>query len=176
MGYGTNFLGHLEVTPPLNDAEADWLRAFAEIDRRHYSDPYDVAMNPRVVAQEGSRGARPRDESTPDPFASLSPRDGTPYPHLDWVPCGDGCCLRWNGTEKSRMALEWLEYLTDHFLRPGAHARSCGTPEFEHFTFDHQVNGMLAGERDDTGELFLIRARDSTFDVETLVPPRWYPW
>lgn len=176
MGHGTNFLGHLDITPPLNDAEADWLRAFAEIDRRHYRDPYDVAMNPRVVEQEDAHAARWTDDSTPDPFASLSPRDGTPYPHLPWVPCGLGCCLRWNGAEKSRMALEWLEYLTDHFLRPGAHAQTSGKPEFAHFTFDHEVNGTLACERDDTDELYLIRARDNTFDVETLVQPRVWPW
>lgn len=176
MGYSTKFLGRLDIAPPLNDAEVDWLRAFAEIDRRHYRNPYDVAMNPRVVEQERAQGPRSKDESTPNPFSTLSPRDGSPYPHLDWVPCIDGCCLLWNGTEKSRMALEWLEYLTDHFLRPGAHAHDSGRREFEHFTFDHQVNGTLAGERDDTGELFLIRARDNVFDVETLDGPQWPRW
>lgn len=44
MGFSTNYLGHLDIHPSLNDSEADWLRAFVAIDRRHYTEPYEVAM------------------------------------------------------------------------------------------------------------------------------------
>lgn len=170
MGFSTAYLGRLTISPPLNDAEVDWLRAFAAIDRRHYHHPYDVAMNPRVVQQDEANRAR-GGRDAPDPFATLTPRDGSPYPHLDWGPCMDGCCLEWTRQEKSRMAPEWIEYLIDHFLRPGANAQSSDRPEFEHFTFDHQLNGTLAGERDDSRELFLIVVRDNALRVETLVEP-----
>ncbi|MBB2891682.1 hypothetical protein [Flexivirga oryzae] len=177
MGFSTTYLGRLDIHPLLNDFEVEWLRAFAAIDRRHYTEPYEVAMNPRALAiddwQQHQAGSRPDGR---DPFKSLSPDDGSPYPYLDWQPCTQGCCLGWERREKSRMAEEWLQYLIDHFLRPGAHARLDGRPEFEPFTFDHVVNGIIAGERDDTGELFLIRCEDNVIRRETLVNPERDEW
>lgn len=129
-------------------------------------------MNPRAFAEEERQAMRGgAGQGGVDAFSSLAPRDGSPYPHLDWVPCQQGCCLRWTGREKSRMALQWLEYLIDHFLRPGAHAQGTGRPEFAHFTFDHVVSGTLAGEHEETGELSLIVASDNVLHTETLVPP-----
>lgn len=171
MGFSTTYLGRLDITPPLNDAEADWLRVFAEIDRRHFREPYEVAMNPRVVQRESWSSTSPRS----DAFGSLTPPDGSPYPHISWRPCMDGCCLTWDGQEKSRMAEESLQYLIDHFLRPGGHARRDRRPEFAEFTFDHVVNGIIAAERDDTRELFLIVCEDNTIHRTTLVAPE-YPW
>ena len=78
--------------------------------------------------------------------------------------------------EKSRMAEEWLQYLIDHFLRPGAKARTSGRPDFERFTFDHVVNGTIAAERDDTRQLWLIRCKDNEISTEQLVPPDVMPW
>jgi len=177
MGFSTKYLGHLTIHPPLNDAEADWLRAFAAVDRRLYTEPYEVAMNPRAVEFDALQERRSGDGHHGwDPFTSLTPRDGTPYPHLDWAPCLEGCCLAWNGTEKSRMSEEWLQYLIDHFLRPGAHARLAGRPEFEQFTFDHVVDGVIAAERDDTRELFLIVCEDNRIRRETLVRPQPDEW
>lgn len=177
MGFSTTYLGRLDVNPPLNDSEVEWLRAFAAIDRRHYTEPYEVAMNPRALQldrwPQQESGEQPADR---DPFTSLVPRDGTPYPHLDWKPCEQGCCLIWDGTEKSRMAEEWLQYLIDHFLRPGAHARLERRPEFERFTFDHSVDGIIAGERNDTRELFLIVCEDNQIRRQTLVPPDPEDW
>lgn len=49
-------------------------------------------------------------------------------------------------------------------------------PEFEHFTFDHVVNGVIAAERDDTRELFLIVCKDNTIRRERLVAPDPAPW
>lgn len=175
MGFSTKYLGHLTIEPPLDDAEADWLRAFAAVDRRLYTQPYEVAMNARALEFDALRERRSGDDHHgSDPFTSLISRDGPP--HLDWGPCLEGCCLAWNGTDKSRMAEESLQYLIDHFLRPGAHARLAGRPEFEHFTFDHVVNGIIAAERDDTCELFLIICEDNTIRRETLVEPQPDEW
>ena len=30
MGFDTEYLGHLRITPPLNRAEAEWLSGFAD--------------------------------------------------------------------------------------------------------------------------------------------------
>lgn len=111
-----------------------------------------------------------------DHFTTLTPSDGSPYPHLDWTPCVDGCCLTWDSrTEKSRMAQEWLQYLIDHFMRPGALARTSTRPDFADFTFDHLVNGTIAAERDDTRELWLIQCRDNDISTMQLVPPDVMP-
>lgn len=177
MGLSTKYLGRFDITPALNEVEVEWLRAFAAIDRRHYSEPYEVAMNPRAVEQAAATrasagGSRP----SPDPFTSLTPRDGSPSPHLDWVPCPTGCCLVWTGDEKSRAAEEWICYLIDHFLRPNAQASRDARPDFEEFTFDHVVSGVVAGCRDDNRELFLIRCRNNELSTETLIAPDPDPW
>ncbi len=74
------------------------------------------------------------------------------------------------------MAEAWLQYLIDHFLRPGAAARSSGRPDFASFTFDHVVNGIVAAERNDTRELWLIRCHDNQISTETLVGSDPMPW
>jgi hypothetical protein len=182
MGFSTKYLGRLDIEPHLNESEVEWLRAYAAIDRRHYTERYEVAMNPRAVALQRWRREEAGEEAgeavapDPDPFTSLTPLDGSPYPHLDWEPCVQGCCLVWEGTEKSRMAEDWLQYLIDHFLRPGAHARTDHRPDFKDFTFDHVVSGIIAAERDDTRELFLIVCEDNTIRRETLVAPDVMPW
>lgn len=197
MGFSTRFLGRLDIEPRLNHAEIEWLTAYAEVDRRSFTDPYEVPMNPRAfrVARElerraaaerpvaprpGPGGGRGRGRSRrvePDPFTTLTPGDGSPYPHLDWTPCTTGCCLHWDsGSEKSRMAEPWLGYLIEHFLRPGALASSSGRSDFTEFTFDHRLNGIIAAERDDTRELWLIACRDNELSTVQLVPPDPMPW
>jgi hypothetical protein len=190
MGFSTNYLGRLDIEPPLNAAEVDWLTAFADVDRRHFTDPYEVPMNPRAftIERDAERAAkasapqpaRRRRRSEPvDPFTTLTPGDGSPYPHLDWVPCPTGCCLSWKHSrrgEKSRMAEPWLQYLIDHFLRPGALARTSNRPDFDDFTFDHVVHGTIAAERDDTRELWLISCADNEIETLQLVSPDVMPW
>jgi hypothetical protein len=186
MGFSTTFLGRLDIEPRLNATEVEWLTAYAELDRRYFTDPYEVPMNPRAFRLERERETqdqRPRSgqkgsvAAARDSLTSLTPRDGSPYPHLDWKPCTDGCCLRWDSrTEKSRMAESWLQYLIDHFLRPGAMARTSGRPDFAEFTFNHVLNGVIAAERDDTRELWLIHCRDNEISTQQLVPPDLMPW
>lgn len=190
MGFSTTYLGRLDIEPPLNDAEVQWLCAYAEIDRRYFTDPYEVPMNPRAFLLEQSQqqeeerlaaAARPtkrgRRTKARDAFTTLMPGDGSPYPHLDWKPCPTGCCLGWDfTTEKSRMAEAWLQYLIDQFLRPGAVASTSGSPDFDTFTFDHVLKGTIAAERDDTRELWLIRCVDNQIVTERIVGPDPMPW
>ena len=90
-----------------------------------------------------------------------SPADRPPGPWCGWVPgwCGD--CLTFDGKEKFYEPVEWLRYLIDHFLRPNARAATSGLGYFEQFTFDHVLDGVIAGSRRDTCELFLIEVRDN---------------
>lgn len=153
MGYTTDFIGHFDITPALNDSEQAYLTAFARSRRSRLSrSPYDVPGNPTAAQIESTLGAltdrqRDRDNQT---------AVGQPGLWCDWVPSHGGGALCWNGGEKFYDSAAWLEYLINHFLRPGAAAARSGLPYFNEFTFDHVLDGVVAGNRRDNRELFLI--------------------
>lgn len=114
MGYTTDFIGHVEVRPALNEAEQLYLTAFAQSRRYERPDgPYEVPRNPAA-----ERGERPTDV---DAYNTIAP--GQPSLWCGWLPCWDGCCLAHDGIEKSYGARAWMKYLIDHFLAPGAGRR-----------------------------------------------------
>jgi hypothetical protein len=80
------------------------------------------------------------------------------------VPTDDGTAIEWDGREKFYDSPEWMAYLIDNFLRPGAHAASSGDAQFSEFTFDHVVNGEFyaAGEEDDDRWKLKIRDNEVT--------------
>jgi hypothetical protein len=175
MGYTTDFIGHLDIHPPLNDAEQAYLKAYAASPRTGTEQsPYAVPGNPAAEEFEPRelpiatkpRRVRPR----------YSPADRPPGPWCGWVPgwCGD--CLTFDGKEKFYEPVEWLRYLIDHFLRPNARAASSGLGFFEEFTFDHVLDGVIAGSRRDTCELFLIQVRDNQVAKTVLRCGDPQPW
>ncbi|MDN5851578.1 MAG: hypothetical protein L0K86_01810 [Actinomycetia bacterium] len=162
MGYTTDFLGHVDVNPPMNEAEQAYLSAFG--DSRRFDrpgGPYEVPGNPAAENAEGC--------NVP---AEVSNRlaEGQPGSWCDWAPCLDGCCIAYNGREKFYQAVGWLKYLTNHFLRPGAYAQESGLSCFDDFTFDHRLDGLVVGCRRDNKEMFAIRVEDSVVTRETLWP------
>lgn len=150
MGYTTDFVGHIDIDPRLNQAEADYLRAFSTSRRWDRSEgPYFVPGNPRA-------------EERPDEMTRYnSPPPGQPQLWCQWVVCSNGDCLSWDGTEKFYEPLAWLRYLIQHFLSPTARCRTSGAPDFQSFTFDHVLGGTIVGCRRDTRELFAIRVRNN---------------
>lgn len=172
MGYSTTYLGRLRIEPALNEAEVEWLRAYAMTHRPfHPTDPYAVPMNPGAehLTQPGTR-------RLPGGGYALPLAQVTGLPRCDWQPCVQGCCLGWERVEKSNTAQRELTYLLDHFLRPGARAAADGRADFAEFTFDHHVHGTIAAERDDTGELFLLLARGDRIIRHVLVPGAAQGW
>jgi len=163
MGYTTDFVGHVDVTPSLNAAEQTYLTAFSASRRfTRPGGPYDVPGNPQAEAVEGSTAAGIDDYNTPP--------DGQPGLWCDWVPCWDGCCLAFNGHEKFYSPVRWLEYLIDHFLRPGAHASASNEPALRDFTFDHRCDGLVVACRRDNKELYAIRVVNNDVSEEILRP------
>lgn len=149
MGYSTDFVGNLIITPRLNDAEIEYLTAFSASRRCERSGgPYAVPGNPRAETSEGF----PADTYN-------QPALGQPQLWCAWVTCWDGDCLTWSGTEKSYAMEQWLRYLIAHFLKPKG--RAFGHPGFQEFTFDHRVDGMVVGCRRDTKELFALSVRNN---------------
>jgi hypothetical protein len=92
-----------------------------------------------------------------DTYNRVAP--GQPQLWCQWVPCLDGCCLSFDGNEKFYRPVAWMRYLIQHFLKPGAAASRTGLPAFEHFTFDHRLDGMVVGCRRDNKELFAINVK-----------------
>jgi hypothetical protein len=162
MGYTTDFIGHIQVSPPLNDSEQQYLMAFGRSRRfDRPNGPYEVPGNPAAEYCD-----RPLDT---DVYNTVAP--GQPSLWCGWTPCWEGCCISFDGHEKFYAATSWMGYLIEHFLAPGAHAASSRQPAFEEFTFDHVLNGVIAACRRDTRELYLIRVERNVVREETIVAP-----
>jgi hypothetical protein len=155
MGFSTDFVGHIDIEPPLNDAEVAYLSAFGASRRYDRGDPYEVPGNPRAESSAGIGDRYNR------------PAPGQPDLWCDWKVCWDGCCITWSGKEKSYEMEPWLRYVIDHFLKAEAHA--FGDPRFEDFTFDHVLGGTLVGCRRDNKELFAIKVVDNEVSRQVMV-------
>ena len=159
MGFDTQYLGHLVITPRLNPAEVEWLSGFADWGALPDGDPFHLPMNPRAALTKAFA----------DAGGSMAGPRTVPYGVHDWRVCGHGDRISWVRSEKSNDAVQALEFLVEHYLGPEALARHSDSPDFAAFTFDHRLDGVIAAERNDTDELFLLRATDSRFTSETLV-------
>lgn len=158
MGVNTNYLGHVEIVPGLNQAEYAYLTAFADT-RRSVRPEGPYAVTP----------ADPKDGTSDREIARYNRiNDGQPGYWCQWVPCPHGCCLGWNGREKFYAGPAWLQYLIDHFLKRGAVAQHSGNEQFADFTFDHRMNGLIVGEQQDLHELFLLRIEDDVVSQHVL--------
>jgi len=160
MGYTTDFLGHIDIDPPLNDQEAAYLSAFHHSRRwDRPGGPYDVPPNPFAEQR-----------SDADIDAYNRPTPGQPQLYCQWQVCWEGCCLSFDGNEKFYEPVQWLRYLIDHFLAPGAKASAAGLPAFAAFSFDHRLDGLIIGNRRDTREMFAICVDDNVVREKVLVP------
>lgn len=158
MGLHTSYLGHLRIAPTLNSDEVEFLRSFNHT--RHCGDqaPWDVAQHP--ADNESGRDVGAYNRTAP----------GMPGLWCPWTCCDTGCCLHWDGVEKPYSPREWLTYLIDTFLRPGA--TLAGDPGARQLglAFDHVLDGMLVGQRRETGELFALEVVGNVVTRRVLVP------
>ena len=172
MGYQVAVIGHMDVTPPLNDAEYAYLSAFAESRRwDRPQGPFHVPWTPPSIEEQTRCAIERRNRRA----------KGQPGLWCAWYPSCRGRCLAVMDPErndgKAYGVTPWLRYLIDAFLRPGALAsRDSTVPDFERFTFDHVVSGAVAAHRTDTGELWLVRAADNEVTHETIREPDQQTW
>ena len=103
-------------------------------------------------------------------------RRGQPDDASGWEPCGHGCCLAWSGREKFHSTVGWMEYVIEDLLRPGATAQTSQDRRFAGFTFDHQLDGVIVGERSWSRELFAIRVAANVVSEELLHPGDPLEW
>lgn len=155
MGYTTEFEGAVTVEPPLNAAERSFLTKFA------YTRRMDRHRGPYFVDGTGYAGQDHED----DIIDYNSPPPGQPGLWCKWEPNEAGDDLHWNGMEKFYDSSEWMAYLIDHFLKPGAEASTSGDPQFKDFTFDHVVNGTIKAQGEDRDDRWDLVVKDNEVTV-----------
>ncbi len=165
MGFSTQYLGYLTITPSLNPAEVEWLSGFADWGALSDGDPFHLPMNPRAALAAAFA----------DGGGTMPSLHEVPRGVHDWRVSTDGERISWRRMEKSNDAVGTLRFLVGHYLGPEALARNHGGRDFAEFTFDHRLDGVLAAERDDTDELLLITVVDSDVRTRVLVPgSQWW--
>jgi hypothetical protein len=165
MGYDTTFQGTVAVVPPLNVHEIAYLRRFAG-SRRMDRDlgPYYCGDND--FGREPDADIRNHNRPGPD----------QPGLWCKWVPSDDGSRIAWSGAEKFYDAEKWMAYLIRTFLMPGAvlaaemvlpAAGRYYAPEFEHFTFDHVLNGVIDAQGEEDEDVWQIAVADNLVRVRS---------
>lgn len=157
-GYTTDFTGQFTVSPPLNEHEASYLKDFATTRRMDREEGPYYAKNDGDFGQSQTDGIRTYN----------SPPSGQPGLWCQWVPTADwqtgteNAGIEWDGGEKFYNAVEWIEYLIDHFLKPGAlawvdlHEAVKQDPRLAHFTFVHKVDGEVYAQGEDSDDRWKI--------------------
>ncbi|GAA2119048.1 hypothetical protein GCM10009759_66800 [Kitasatospora saccharophila] len=160
MGYQTVFTGRIAVEPPLNPQEVAYLRKFAGTRRM------DRDRGPYFVDGTGFMGQG----HDPDVRDHNEPPAGQPGLWCKWEPTADGAAIAWNRNEKFYRATEWMAYLVEHFLRPGA--RAAGEPGFEGFTFDHVLDGVVDARGEESYDSWQLTVRGNEVSATGPVEPR----
>ncbi|MEQ7005859.1 hypothetical protein ABN028_06610 [Actinopolymorpha sp. B17G11] len=164
-----HLVGCIRVEPPLRRVEFEYLMAFAESRRWSRPDgPYAVPGNPLAECLDSSLD-----------LASYGvPAEGQPGLLCPWIPSRAGEILvpvdglpGGNGLPPGEVA-GWLDYLSEHFLRPGALTEKVdegpSAETFVDFGFDHVLNGAAAVSSDRTGLLTLVRVAANQIRVEAV--------
>lgn len=154
MGYTTYFKGEIEIDPPLNIKELNFLMQFAETRRIHREQgPYYVAGQGRVLPDARVGGV----------INNNNPPDGQPGLWCDWIPTEDGDALVWNEAEKFYHGAEWMMYLIQHFLGEEPLAKK----ELP-FLQGHILNGTIEARGQDHLDTWLLVVEDNVVSRQKL--------
>jgi hypothetical protein len=155
MGYQTDFIGYLQIDPPLGERE----RAFV------------TKISGSLFLHQTGGSLHMTDE---DAEVLRGLMHGAPPGWSNWTVCPQGCCLSYDGGDKANFMAAWLKFLMATFFVPGAAAEG-----IDGLSCAHIMNGMVVGSRRDNRELYSITVRDNHVEVELLWPgnPQWsdYP-
>lgn len=151
MGYSTEFSGKIMIDPPLNTAEMQYLMDFSESRRmKTLGGCYSITS-----------------EDNDDVIDYNKPPDNQPGLWCDFVPLSD-TELGWNGSEKTYDAIDWIEFIIEHFLKKNAHAQRSGDRLFESFQFNHVCNGKIVAQGEDPDDRYVILVKDNKVTVRYL--------
>lgn len=162
MGYNTNFEGRIEIDPPLNNKEINYLIKFSQT--RHMTrglGPYWVTDIPY---QDSNKELDVKNCNIPPP--------SQPGLWCNFEPSFSGTALVWNEAEKTYGAVEWIQYIIDHFLKPGAITQVLAPDHgiFQHFQYNHIRNGEFIAQGEDPEDRWKLKV---TNNVVKKIHGRW---
>lgn len=142
MGYTTYFTGSIDVVPPLDKGEIEYLTKFSQSRRMKRT------KGPYFVEGSGFRGQ----EHESDVTDHNTPPDGQPGLWCQWIPTEDGTQIVWDGGEKFYESHEWMKYLIEHFLKPGALAIG----KVAAITGGHICNGEIEAQGEESDDKWML--------------------
>lgn len=146
MGYTTEFSGKIEISPPLNQEEINFINAFSQT--RHMT----REENEYFIDTNGD--GKVIDYNTPP--------KGVPGLWCQWVVTEDGKFIEWDGNEKFYNAVKWMEYIIDHFIASCAIAK-------EHLPFlqaNHTCNGKIFAQGEEIDDRWTLVVRNNVVVYE----------
>ena len=147
MGYTTDFEGSVTVTPPLNAEELAYLNKFSETRRMNRKKgPYFVDGTEDFGQ---GRDSDIIDYNSPDP--------SQPGLWCHWVASDDGSEIMWDGGEKFYYALEWMDYIINHFVGPTPIAAT----ELP-FLKGHTVNGTISADGEESDDFWKLQVNGNS--------------
>lgn len=152
MGYTTDFSGSVTIDPPLNAQEIEFLNKFADTRRM------DRANGPYYVDGTGAFGQGPDS----DIRNFNEPPAGQPSLWCQWVPNDEGTEIEWDGGEKFYRSADWMAYIIDHFLKPGAIAAS----QLPFLQANHTVNGIIEAQGEDSSDRWRLVVENNRVKVQ----------
>lgn len=152
MGYTTEFSGFITVDPPLNEAEIAYLTKFSETRRMKR------AKGPYFVDGSGFMGQG----SDRDVQDHNRPPDCQPGLWCHWVPSEDGTDIHWDGGEKFYDSAEWMEYIINHFFKPGAIA------PLPFLQKNHKCNGVIKAQGEEMDDRWKLIVKDNKVTTKGL--------
>lgn len=157
MGYSTDFYGEVEIYPPLNEKEIEFLNKFSDTRRM------DRKKGPYYVDGGGLCGQ----DREADIIDYNRPPAGQPGLWCQWVPNEDGTKIMWNGAEKFYSADEWMKYLVDHFIGKNPIAKN----EDSKLSFlqSHVVHGVIEAQGEDRSDHWYLIVENNEVRVENAV-------
>lgn len=153
MGYTTDFSGEVSITPPLNQAEISFLNAFNATRRvQRTRGPYYVGDRGCGVLTPGQTFDGESDVTN----MNAAP-EGQPGLWCQWIPTEDGTAIQWDGGEKFYESEAWMEYIIDHFLKPGCIAAK----ELPFLQANHICNGEIEAQGEDPNDRWKLVVEDN---------------
>lgn len=157
------------VNPPLNEHEVSYLQDFNRSRRM------DRRRGPWYAAPGENFGQ----EDPGDVLNYNQPHESQPGLWCQWTVSDDGREIYWDGGEKFYNAELWMGYIIDAFLKPGAMIEKYVKNEaplplgwelderFQHFTFDHTMNGAFDAQGEDYDDRWAILVVSNNVLVST---------
>lgn len=151
MGYTTEFEGRIEITPPLNAEEIEYLKKFNQSRRMHRTNgPY--------FAEPGDDFGQ---DHLPDIVNYNRPDPSQPGLWCGWEPTEDGTAIVWDGGEKFYHSVEWMQYLIEHFLKPACLAKL----PLPFLQANHVLNGRIDAQGEEDGDRWTLVVQDNKVTV-----------